>query len=131
MNGTIKGVAGLVCAVGMFAASAARADIAPPDACNTANVACHNAGQNYDKDGKCTATTCSRGGPQGQVTTYDCFKCEPDSSPAAAGATSDTETDAHKDEGGCSIRALGTEKGIASLMLGLGLVALGVSRRRR
>lgn len=35
------------------------------------------------------------------------------------------------DDGGCSIGVLGSERGIGSLMLGLGLVALGISRRRR
>jgi hypothetical protein len=72
------------------------------------------------------------------VTTYECLKCEsrPLSSDAgvvlgAAGASTVTETDAQKDDGGCSVRALGTEKGVASMMLGLGLLALGVSRRRR
>jgi len=133
MNGKMKGVRGLLCAVGLFAASAARADIPPPDVCQTENAVCHNAGESYDKDGVCTATTCSRGSANGQVTTYACFKCEAASAPGAAGAApvTETETDGHKDEGGCSFHALGTEKGIAGLMLGLGVVALGVSRRRR
>lgn len=131
MNAMLKGAMGLMCAASLFAASAARADIPPPDVCQTEAAACHNAGETYDKDGVCTKTTCSRGSASGQVTTYECLKCEASTAPGAAGAATVTETDAAKDEGGCNIRAIGTEKGIASLMLGLGLLALGISRRRQ
>jgi MYXO-CTERM domain-containing protein len=41
-----------------------------------------------------------------------------------------TGSDQHDDDG-CSVGALGSEKGVATWMLALGLVALGVSRRRR
>lgn len=122
---------GLMCAASVFAASAARADIPPPDVCTTEAAACHNAGESYDKDGLCTKTTCSRGSASGQVTTYECLKCEASAAPGAAGATTVTDADAAKDEGGCSLRALRTEKGVASVMLGLGLLALGISRRRQ
>ena len=40
-------------------------------------------------------------------------------------------TPGSSDDGGCAIGVLGSEKGVASLMLGLGLAALGLSRRRR
>ena len=123
---------GLMCAASLFAAPVARADVPPPDTCRTEHAACDNAGENYDLAGVCTAATCSKGSASGQVTTYECLKCEPGAVVAAAGAPStDAETDPHKDEGGCSVGALGSEKGIATLMLGFGLVALGISRRRR
>jgi hypothetical protein len=131
MNGLIKSVMGLLCAAGLLTAAAARADIPPPDVCQSEHAVCHNAGETYDKDGVCTAATCSRGSATGAVTTYDCFKCEAGAAAGAAGASTVTESDDHKDDGGCSIRALGTEKGVASLMLGLGLLALGISRRSR
>jgi len=145
MNGMMKSISGLLCAAGLFATAAARADIPPPDVCQAENAVCHNAGENYDKDGVCTAATCSKGSASGQVTTYDCFKCESGAVGAAgatgaagaagatgtAGASMVATTDGNKDNGGCSIHALGTEKGVASLMLGLGLLALGISRRQR
>jgi len=131
MNGLMKGVLGLMCAASLLAAPAARADIPPPDVCQTENEVCHNAGDNYNEDGICTQATCSRGSPSGQVTTYDCLKCEATTIPGAAGSTTVTETDKPKDDGGCSVGMLGSEKGVAVMMLGLGLVALGISRRRR
>ena len=131
MNGMMKGVMGLVGAASLFAASAARADIPPPDTCRTEHAACDNAGETYDKTGVCTAATCSKGSASGQTTTYECLKCEPAVVGAAGATTTDTETDPQKDEGGCSVGTLGTERGIATLMLGFGLVALGISRRRR
>jgi len=131
MNGMIKSLLGLMCAAGLLTASAARADIPPPDVCQSENTVCHNAGESYDKDGVCTAATCSKGSMSGQVTMYDCFKCQVVDVSGAAGAATETVTDDHKDEGGCSVGALGTEKGVATLMLGLGLAALGISRRRR
>ena len=132
MNGMIKSGLGLLCAAGLFTSAAARADIAPPAACLTENTVCHSAGENYDKDGVCTASTCTKGSASGQVTTYECLKCEAGDMPGAAGASPVVDTDdEHKDDGGCSVRALGTEKGIAGVMLGLGLLALGISRRNR
>ena len=128
MNGMMKRLSGLLCAAGLFATAAARADVPPPDVCQTEKAVCHNAGESYDKDGVCTAATCSKGSASGQVTTYDCFKCESGAA-AVAGAATVTKTDGN--DGGCSVRALGTEKGVASLMLGLGLLALGISRRHR
>ncbi len=128
----IKSVSGLMCAVGLFAVSTARGDIPPSDVCHTENTTCHNAGVNYDQDGVCVAATCSKGSATGQVTTYDCMLCKSDPALGAAGASEiASTTDDHKDDGGCSVRALGTEKRIATVMLGFGLLALGISRRRR
>ncbi|HWZ91956.1 MAG TPA: hypothetical protein VNW92_23995, partial [Polyangiaceae bacterium] len=56
---------------------------------------------------------------------------------ASAGGTSSTAGSASSagtsssDSGGCSVRQLGTERGIATFMLGLGLAALALGRRRR
>jgi hypothetical protein len=134
MNGLMKGVAGLMCAACLFVASAARADIPPPDACQAENAACDNAGERHDKDGVCKKATCTKGSASGQITSYDCFKCEATPVLGSAGTSTTTETDELKDDGGCSVGSLGkfgTEKGVAALMLGLGMVALGISRRRR
>ena len=168
MSGTMKNVLGVLCAVSLFATSAARADIPPPDACNTQGAVCHNAGTSASEDGVCTAKTCSKG-PPGQEYTYECLLCEPGTPTGAAGesgsagtagqsvshgdagaleggagtsgsesgaggvgATGGRQNGGHgTDDGGCSVGILGTERGVATLMLGLGLVAIGVSRRRR
>ena len=151
-----------VCTAGVLTAPAAWADVAPPDACFTVDAVCHNAGENYDQDGVCKATTCTKG-PPGQQVTYDCFRCESEAGAAgAAGAMTDggeagvpgkagagsagtagasggvgmgggpATGGAHPDDdSGCSVGALGSERGIATLMLTLGLAALGISRRRR
>ena len=129
MNRTIKTSLGLWAAACLFAATPARADVPPPDVCQTENAVCHNAGDHYDQDGVCTASTCQKGSASGQVTTYDCLLCKPKAMGAAG--SSEVPNDEPKDDGGCSVRTLGTEKGIAALMLGLGVLALGISRRRR
>lgn len=131
MNRMTKSVLGLICVGSLFAGSRALADVPPPDVCQVEKAACQNAGANYDEDGVCTKATCSRGSANGQVTTYECLRCEPGTVPGAAGSTTVPKTGDHKDDGGCSVGALSSEKSIATLMLGLGLVALGISRRRR
>jgi hypothetical protein len=55
---------------------------------------------------------------------------------ASAGGTSSTAGAAGAnsgsgDSGGCSVRQLGSERGVATFMLGLGLAALALGRRRR
>src|SRR6187549_1156133 len=100
MNGRMKGITGLICAAGLLVASAARADIAPPDTCQAENAACDNAGESYDRQGVCKKATCSKGSASGQVTTYDCFKCETSPVLGAAGNSTVTGTDKHKDDGG-------------------------------
>jgi hypothetical protein len=131
MNGMMKRLLGVMCAAGLFTVSAARADVPPPDVCRTLGAVCHNAGEAYNQDGLCKAAICSKGSASGQVTMYECWQCELGTVSGAAGASTETVTDEPNDEGGCSVGALGTEKGVASLMLGLGLIALGISRRRR
>src|SRR6478735_12253415 len=89
MNGMIKCVFGWMCAASLLLTSAAWADVAPPDVCQTENAVCHNAGDTYDKDGVCIKTTCSRGGPQG-TTTYDCLKCQAAPASGTAGSAPTT-----------------------------------------
>jgi|GEM_PF-1529074 len=185
MNGMIKSWGVFLCAASLFAGHPARADIPPPDACQTKNAVCHSAGEAYDEDGVCRAKTCTKG-PPGNQFTYECLLCEASSGAAGAsgaagesgnaGAAGDVTrggaagavdngsagkpdsvaggsgsqggtggapskggsagvplpaADDQADEGGCSIAAVGTEKGLASLMLALGLSALCLSRRRQ
>jgi hypothetical protein len=131
MNGMMRSLLGLVGAAGLFTAAAARADIPPPDVCQTLDAVCHNAGETYDKVGVCMAAVCSKGSASGQVTMYDCMKCEASNVTGAAGAPTEPAVNTPTEQGGCSVRTLGTEKGVATVMLGLGAVALGISRRRR
>src|SRR6478735_8756925 len=124
-----------MCAASLLLTSAAWADVAPPDVCQTENAVCHNAGDSYDKDGICIKTTCSRGGPQG-TTTYDCLKCQAvpasgtagsPSVPAGTAGTPAAPVGEAPKKDGCSVGVLGSEQGIAAFMLALGLVALGIS----
>lgn len=132
MNGTMRSVLGLACGAVLFAAPAAHADLPPPDACQTADAACKNAGAAYDQDGVCKSTTCTKG-PPGQQITYDCLRCELPTTPSAAGAAPVNEgSDQKKDDGGCSMRALGGDRSSATLgLFALALLALAISRRQR
>lgn len=91
-----KLVMALALAGGLLAGNAF-ADVAPPDACEAANVgkACNNATKDgaMDQPGKCEAATCTRATPTGSMS-YDCFTCK---------ATSSTK----KDDGGCSTTGRG------------------------
>ncbi len=52
----------------------ALADVAPPNACDTAGASCDTAGPNFDEPGKCESQTCSRYTPDGPMS-YDCLRC--------------------------------------------------------
>jgi MYXO-CTERM domain-containing protein len=82
----------------------ARADIAPPDRCNSAGAACANAGPSYNSPGVCTADTCSHtlppvNGGAPMTTTYACMTCKVTSADAGAdaAATDATSSDATVD----------------------------------
>ncbi|WP_437533402.1 hypothetical protein WME79_06560 [Sorangium sp. So ce726] len=63
----------------LLTSSSARADIPPPDACDTPGSSCNNAGPAYDEPGTCTQQKCQRTlpGEDGGVVTmeYDCNLC--------------------------------------------------------
>jgi hypothetical protein len=107
--------------VGTLFAAPAFADIAPPDACQEADLdkACENATVDgkMDQPGTCQKSSCTRSTPSGS-TTYDCFSCK-------AGGS------AKKDDGNCSTGGAPghTAWGIASFSL----LAFGwlYDRRRR
>lgn len=102
---------------GGMLASPALADVAPPDACQAADVgkACNNAtkGGAMDQPGTCEAATCTRPTPTGSMS-YDCFTCKP-------------STSAKKDDGGCSA----TGRGQRAMLALVPLLALGFLRARR
>lgn len=103
-------------------AASAHADIPPPDSCGAsakAGEACSNAGENADQKGRCKQQTCTKG-PPGDQMSYECLRCEID----ADGQSS------KGDDGGCSVSGVGTERGIAGLLLIAGLGLLVRERRR-
>ena len=60
-------------------AGAARADLAPRDACTSPGQPCQVAGPNYDQPGTCQTTTCMKSLPDGDggrsITSYACNLC--------------------------------------------------------
>ena len=102
----------------------AYADIPPPDTCDEAGEACTNAGPGFDQSGTCFQRTCSKG-PPGQTVSYDCLRCE-----VAVGGGSEPHDEDDDSDDGCSVRGVGTERGLAGLMVLVGLALLGRGRRR-
>jgi uncharacterized membrane protein YgcG len=140
--------------------SSARADVAPPDACNLTDVgkACSNAGPSYDQPGICTATKCTKYNPDdGGIFEYDCALCKLEgdagmtgsstsgasgstsgagsASTGSGGGSSATGGDSGSakdptDESSCTLTAGHREGAAAALLLVIGLGALGWARRR-
>lgn len=113
MGRMIARVIRAVCLASVLCTTGARADIARPDnSCPTVGKACGNAGPDGDEKGTCQAKACSAN------SSATCQICEVDSPKK-------------DDESGCSVRAMGAEKGIVALLLGVGVAAVAMSRRRR
>jgi MYXO-CTERM domain-containing protein len=113
-------------------AATARADIPPPDSCDTAGERCDNAGDTYDQPGTCTMDTCFRG-PPGERMEYECLLCKASTEPGSGGEGSTPGPRPGKDDdddGGCTISGVGAERGAAGLMLLAGLALLFRGRRR-
>ncbi|XXT21254.1 hypothetical protein WME94_06780 [Sorangium sp. So ce429] len=151
----------LSCLVGIAAllaapllAAPARADIAPPDTCDTPGSSCSNAGPAADEPGTCTTQKCQRAvpDPDGGVTTveYDCNRCTAagggSTSTGSAGTgsagtgsagtgsagTGSAGTDtAASDDAGCATSSTAPGGAMAGLMLLSGAAALVAARRRR
>jgi hypothetical protein len=110
-----------------------------------------NAGQTFDQPGTCFERTCTKG-PPGEQVTYDCLRCEAageggsgggageagtggtaggtaTGGKADAGSPSTPPKSDDDDDDGCSVRGVGAERGLAGLMLLVGLALLGRGRR--
>lgn len=118
-------------------ASAAQADVAPPDRCSSGGQRCDNGGPRGDQPGVCTPGQCFRGGPDGSVA-YDCLTCVPDGGGGGAGGGSEaagasgSSSNSGSSEGcGCRVVAPSRERFVAGVLLLVGLTALAWSRRRR
>jgi MYXO-CTERM domain-containing protein len=98
-----------VCLAGLASSSAAKADLAPPNECNspdTAGSACTTAGPNFNDDGVCVATTCMSASPPPNGSTYACVLCQL----ADAGPTNPPDAsseDASTPKNACPIETLG------------------------
>jgi hypothetical protein len=102
--------------------SSASADIPPPDSCDASKVSgskCNNAGKSNDQPGVCVASTC----PAGDGATKACLQCQvtPGGSSLSSLMT----------KAGCSLSPFARDGATLAAMLGIGLVALGLGRRRR
>lgn len=128
-------VAGAVLTLALLlGSSAARADVAPPNACNAAGQSCNTAaGPNnqYNAAGTCVATMCSHTGPLADggigTTQIPCTLCEA----SDAGTAGSKSSSGSGGGGGCSI---GPFSALDLAPLGLvaaGAVLLAASRRRR
>ncbi len=113
-------------------APAAQADSADAPECLVVGESCNTA-----LHGVCVASECWRC-DHTKAIKHSCHLCvTPETLDAAAGAPNSVPaTDAptcseEKQDGGCTVRQLGTERGIAAVFLAIGLGALGVARRRR
>ncbi|WP_437298246.1 hypothetical protein [Sorangium sp. So ce426] len=122
--------------------SSARADIPPPDACDTPGSSCNNAGPEGNGPGTCTKQKCQRTlpGEDGGFTTmeYDCNLCissgGSSTSTSGAGSASAGSAGADKassDDGGCAMSGAASGGAMAGLMLLCGAAALVTARRRR
>jgi hypothetical protein len=116
-----------LCALGLGAPSA-RADSANASECSGEGSACTVPGTTTP--GKCgtgACWTCS----EDKAASYPCPRCLTAEQLANAGqASTPRETPPSCSSGGCSVGQLGAERGAATLLLLLGLGALGVARRR-
>ncbi|MEO7112371.1 MAG: hypothetical protein ABI183_18140 [Polyangiaceae bacterium] len=133
-------------AVTLFSLSGtARADALPPSACedvSLAGQACSVAGPNEDQAGTCVATTCPHSahyedGGFGPVTNDPCAICEaPDGgSTSGDGGAVTTRPDAGasstpSSSSGCSATPDTRDSATGFGMLVLGMIGLGLSRRK-
>jgi MYXO-CTERM domain-containing protein len=128
VKGTIVGL--LLCGSALLAPSA-RADSADAPECNNQGKTCTTS---RVTNGICTygrCWVCEGDKPM----TYSCVRCESADEIAAAGApsppTEPEPTCSKKDDSGCTVHQLGSERGIGAMFLALGLGAFFWARRRR
>lgn len=118
---------GLVAAGSLFA-SGARADVADLEECDTVGEPCSTA---RVQRGTCNDRAQWSCGEDGKLGKYFSRRCESDETFAKPADQPLSEKPKCEDETGCSVRQVGTERGIGALFLALGLAAFGWSRRRR
>ncbi len=116
----------------VLVAPAARADSAEAPECVSVGEACSTALHGICVKSECWS--CDHSKP----IKHSCHRCvTPEELDAAAGApnaapaTEAPTCSEEEEDGGCTVRQLGTERGIAAVFLGIGLGALGFARRRR
>jgi MYXO-CTERM domain-containing protein len=117
----------LVAGVSLFA-PAARADVADLEECDTPGEPCSTARVQKGTCNDRAQWSCSE---DGKLSKYTSRHCETDEVFAQPADQPLGEKPDCKDTTGCSVRQVGTERGIGALFLVIGLGAFGWSRRRR
>lgn len=119
MTSRLKLGLGVFAVVNCLWVTSARADVPPPDACQTDGKACSNAGPEYNQAGECKQAMCTRATPDGSMT-YECLRCE----------VSDTASASNDDEEeGCAFSPTKTASPQWAPLLMLALGAFAVTRR--
>lgn len=105
--------------------SVARADVPPPNACDSEGSSCQTAGSDYDQPGTCSKKTCSRATPDGTME-YECLLCAGGASGSESGEGSGTSDD----DDGCAVASAPRSpwSNVALVAAGLGMALVG--RRR-
>jgi hypothetical protein len=122
----------LLLTAGALVAPAAWADSAEIEPCKIVGESCSTA-----LHGVCVKSECWSC-DHTKALKHSCNRCvsaeELDAAagaPNTAPATEPPTCSEEKEDGGCTVRQLGTERGIAAVFLAIGLGALGFARRRR
>jgi hypothetical protein len=114
-------------------APGARADVADFAECSVVGEECAAVSHGICAKTQCWSCDSSK------AVKYACHRCVAPDDLEAAGAPNVAPArpiptcaaaPEQKEDGGCTVRQLGTERGIAAVFLAIGLGALGVARRR-
>ena len=117
----------------MLQANVAFADVAPPDRCNQEGAPCNNAGgvgAQTGMPGICQPNRCQRAGPDGTVVYYDCLSCIAGQGGAAGAGMAGSGGNGTDESCTCHVMRPSNEQSLAGLMLLMGLLALGWSRKK-
>jgi MYXO-CTERM domain-containing protein len=140
----------------VFASGSARADIAPPNACNDVGATCNTAmgsSSGYDSSGTCQNTTCQKYGglPDGGLGTYSypCMLCVAGDAGSSSGASAadgavtgpaqsadaatgeTTSGSTGKSSSGCDVSPTRVQLAGPLVLVVLGAIVVAASRRRR
>jgi len=113
---------------GVLLAPAAGADVADFEECDVAGQSCSTA---KVPKGTCNDRAHWACSEDGKLSKYSSRRCETDEQFAKpADQPLAAKPECH-DETGCTVKQVGTERGIGAVFLAIGLAAFGLSRRRR
>jgi MYXO-CTERM domain-containing protein len=113
---------------GVLLAPSARADVADFEECDTQGEPCSTTKVTKGTCNDRAQWACSE---DGKLSKYSSRRCETDEQLATPAEQPLDAKPECKDETGCTVKRVGTERGIGALFLAIGLAAFGLSRRRR